>query len=141
MPSPPPPASGYLPSSPADVASASSTVEVSGAGGLGEIKQPKKDDMPKATGAKLSPELLAIYRCAVSQGVSTATKGCKAAPAQIKVTVDLAQTKPGLEHRLTSAGLKIISGSGSKQLVGMAAPAQLKQLAQIAEVKSISLNK
>jgi hypothetical protein len=63
------------------------------------------------------------------------------APAQIKVTVDLAQTKPGLEQSLTRAGLKIISGSGSKQLVGSVAPAQLKQLAQIAEVKSISLNK
>jgi hypothetical protein len=57
------------------------------------------------------------------------------------VTVDLAQAKPGLEQRLTSAGLKITSGSGSTRLLGMIAPAQLKQLAQIAEVKSISLNK
>ena len=140
MPSPPPPTSGYLPSSPADVASSSSTVEVSGVD-LADTKQPAKGAALKENETKLSPELLAIYRCAVSRGVSTATKSCKPAPAQIKVTVDIAQTKPGLEHRLTSAGLKIISGSGSKQLVGSVAPAQLKQLAQIAEVKSISLNR
>jgi Ca-activated chloride channel family protein len=138
-PVPPPPPSGYFPSSPADVASTSQTIEISKANRApGKIEPQDKDER---TQSKLSPALLTIYRCAVSQGVSTATKSCKATPAQIKVTVDLAQTKPGLEHRLTSAGLKIISGSGSKQLVGMVAPAQLKQLAQIAEVKSISLNK
>lgn len=140
MPTPPPPPSGYFPSSPADVASASQTIEVSrGKGTLEKIQpQDKKDEQ---TQSKLSPELLAIYRCTVSRGVGTATSKCKATPAQLKVTVDLAQVKAGLEQRLISAGLKIISGSGSKQLVGMVAPTQLKQLAQIAEVQSISLNK
>jgi hypothetical protein len=135
---PPPPASGYFPSSPADLASAWSPIEVSGAA---DTKQPAKGTALKETEAKLSPELLAIYRCAVSRGIGTATKSCKATPAQIKITVDLTQTKPGLEQSLTNAGLKIISGSGSKQLVGMVVPAQLKQLAQIAEVKTISLIK
>jgi hypothetical protein len=57
------------------------------------------------------------------------------------VTVELAQTSAGLEQRLSKAGLKVISGSGSKQLIGTIAPGQLTQLAQIAEVKSIRSSK
>jgi Ca-activated chloride channel homolog len=139
----PPPSPGYVANETVEVTAEAPTIEISSAQ-LSEVPtadKRKADAQLKLAQAKLSPELLAIYRCAVSRGVSTATKSCKPTSAQIKVTVDLAQTKPGLEQRLTSAGLKITSGSGSKQLVGSVAPAQLKQLAQIAEVKSISLNK
>ena len=105
-----------------------------------KAKKPRKDAALQHPEAKLSPELLAIYRCAVARGVSTAASTCKAAPAQIKVAVDLTQLTAGLERKLTAAGLQISSGSGTKQLIGTIVPAQLKRLTQIAEVKSISLS-
>lgn len=115
------------------------TVEISSTD-VEKAKKPRKDAARKRAEAKLSPELLTMYRCAVARGVNTATSTCKVAPAQIKVVVDLTQLTAGLERKLTTAGLQIISGSGTKQLIGTIVPAQLKQLAQIAEVKSISLS-
>ena len=88
----------------------------------------------------MSPEVLASYRCAVTRGVSAAASACKATSSPLKVTVEVTERKADLEKRLASAGLKIVSGSGSQKLTGMIEPAKLRQLAQIAEVKSISLS-
>jgi Ca-activated chloride channel family protein len=104
------------------------------------IKKSAKDIVRKQAEAKMSPEVLAIYRCSIARGVSAAASTCNATSSPLKVTVDVTELKSGLEQRLTSAGLKIVSGSGSKKLTGMIDPAKLRQLAQIAEVKSISLS-
>jgi hypothetical protein len=105
-----------------------------------KVKKSRKDGTLKHAEAKMSPELLVVYHCAVAREVSSGASKCKAAPAQIKVAIELTQPVTGLEQKLVRVGLKIISGSGSTQLIGMIAPAKLKQLAQVAEVKSISLS-
>jgi hypothetical protein len=102
------------------------------------IKRPAKDATRKQAEAKMSPEVLASYRCAVRRGVSTAASTCKATSSPLKVTVEVTELNANLETRLTNAGLKIVSGSGSQKLTGTIEPAKLRQLAQIAEVKSIS---
>jgi hypothetical protein len=132
-------ASGYAVNETIEVTADAPTVETSSAD-VEKAKKPRKDAARKRAEAKLSPELLTMYRCAVARGVSTAASTCQAAPAQIKVVVDLTQLTAGLDRKLATAGLKISSGSGTKQLIGTILPAQLKQLAQIAEVKSISLS-
>jgi hypothetical protein len=104
------------------------------------IKRPAKDAARKQAEAKMSPEVLASYRCAVTRGVSAAASKCKPTSSPLKVTVQITELKADLEKKLTSAGLKILSGSGSKKLTGTIEPAKLRHLAQIAEVKSISLS-
>jgi Ca-activated chloride channel family protein len=131
--------SGLVSNETVEVTADAPTVETSLAD-VEKAKKPGKDAALKRAEAKLSPELLTMYRCAVARGVSTAASTCQAAPVQIKVAVDLTKLTAGLERKLTTAGLQIISGSGTKQLIGTIVPAQLKQLAQIAEVKSISLS-
>jgi hypothetical protein len=61
-------------------------------------------------------------------------------PAKLKLIVDLSDNNAKVEQKLISVGFKLMSGSGTKQLTGTVAPAQLARLAQIAEVKSVSLN-
>jgi Ca-activated chloride channel homolog len=104
------------------------------------VKRPAKDAAHKQAEAKMSPELLAIYRCSVARRVSAAAGTCKATSAPLKVTVEVTELKADLEKKLASAGLKIVSGSGSQKLTGTIQPAKLRQLAQIAEVKSIELS-
>jgi Ca-activated chloride channel family protein len=134
---PAPQSSGYFPNSQVDVSAEGRAIDPINANGPVETMQARKKD--KQTESKLSTELLAIYRCTVSRGVGTSAKSCKAIPTLLTVTVDLTETKPKLEQDLTNAGFKVIRGSGTKRLVGTIAPAQLKQLAQIAEVKSVAL--
>jgi hypothetical protein len=131
--------SGYAVNETVEVTSDVPTIETSMAS-IEKAKKPGKDADFKRAEAKLSPELLAIYHCAVRRGTSTAASTCKATSSLLRVTADVTELKSGLEQRLTSAGLKIVSGSGSKKLTGMIDPAKLRQLAQIAEVKSISLS-
>jgi len=103
-------------------------------------KKTAKDARLKQAEAKLSPELLTTYRCAVLRGATAAGKACKPVPAQLTVTVDLTDNNAGLEQKLKTASFKLVSGSGTEQLTGTIAPAKLRQLAQIAEVKSVSLS-
>jgi hypothetical protein len=113
-------------------------------GGPVTINRPAKTNSNaqlKQAEAKFSPELLAIYRCAVSHGVSAAGNTCKPAPARLKLIVDLSDSSLAIEQKLIRAGFKVTSGSGTKQIAGTIAPAQLAKLAQIAEVKSVSLSK
>ena len=107
---------------------------------ISTIKKPEKDARRKHAEAKMSPEVLAIYRCAATKRASVAASTCKATSSPLKVTVEVTELKADLEKRLASAGLKIVSGSGSQKLTGTIEPAKLRQLAQIAEVKSISLS-
>ncbi|HEY2233747.1 MAG TPA: hypothetical protein VGK01_09765, partial [Candidatus Angelobacter sp.] len=132
-------ASGYAVNETVEVTANAPLVETSMAS-IEKAKKPRRDAAVKRTEAKMSPEVLAIYRCSVRRGVSAAASTCNATSSPLKVTVDVTELKPGLEQRLTSAGLKIVSGSGSQKLTGTIEPAKLRQLAQIAEVKSISLS-
>ncbi|MBZ5493161.1 MAG: VWA domain-containing protein [Acidobacteriia bacterium] len=104
------------------------------------IKKPARDAAHRQAEAKMSPEVLTIYHCSVARGLSAAASKCKAVSSPLKVTVEVTEIKGDLEKKLASAGLKIVSGSGSQKLTGMIEPAKLGQLAQIAEVKSISLS-
>lgn len=135
MGTPPPPA-------PASTYATNETVEVTG--GPIIMNKPAKTESNaqlKQAEAKFSPELLAIYRCAVSSGVNTAGNACKPVPAKLKLIVELSDSSSTVEQKLIRAGFKVTSGSGTKQLTGTIAPAQLATLAQIAEVKSVSLSK
>jgi hypothetical protein len=138
----------YAPASPQSGLSVNETVEVTANAPLIETSQSDvattkkfaKDARRKQSEAKMSPEVLAIYRCSVARAVSAASTTCKTNSSPVKVTVELTELKADLEKRLAHAGLKIVSGSGSQELTGTIDPAKLKQLAQIAEVKSISLS-
>jgi Ca-activated chloride channel family protein len=134
----PSPTSDLVSNETVEVTADAPTVETSSAD-VEKAKKPRKDAALKRAEAKLSPELLAIYRCSTVRRVSIAASTCKATSSPLKVTVDLTELKADSEKKLESAGLKIVSGSGSQKLTGMIEPAKLKLLAQITEVKSISL--
>jgi Ca-activated chloride channel family protein len=137
----PSPAAGYAVNETVEVTANAVTIDTySQAPAKIEPKQSTKDAQLKQAEAKLSPELLTIYRCAASRGVSAAGKACKPVPAKLKLIVDLSDNNAKVEQKLISVGFKLMSGSGTKQLTGTVAPAQLARLAQIAEVKSVSLN-
>jgi Ca-activated chloride channel family protein len=91
--------------------------------------------------SKLSAELLQLYDCAASRKVSTAGATCKPSSGTIKVKVELTSTSAEIEQKLARAGFKIEHGAGAIQLTGSILPQQLKRLAEIAEVKSVSLAK
>lgn len=135
---PPPPSPGSS-NEMVEVTANAPTIETSMAS-IEKTKKPRKDAALKRAEAKMSPEVLVIYRCASARSVSAASTTCKTNSSAVKVTVELTELKADLEKRLTNAGLKIVSGSGSQELTGMIEPAKLRQLAQIAEVKSISLS-
>lgn len=123
---------------------ANETVQVQTIGGPVTVNRPAKTESNaqlKQAEAKFSPELLAIYHCAVSRGVNTAGNACKPTPVKLKLVVNLSDSNSTVEQKLIRAGFKVTSGSGTKQLAGTIAPAQLAKLAQIAEVKSVSLSK
>jgi Ca-activated chloride channel family protein len=136
---PPPPPPGYASNQTVDVAAQAPLIETTTTQiTMGKLK---KEAQLKQGQTKLSPELLAIYHCSVSRGVSTAADKCSATPARIKITIDLTETKANLEQKLKVLGFQVTSGAGTKELSGTISPAKLGNLAQIAEVKSISLSK
>ncbi|HEY2392706.1 MAG TPA: VIT domain-containing protein [Candidatus Angelobacter sp.] len=136
---PPPPPPGYAATETVQVTTQAPLIETTTTQiTMGKLK---KEAQLKQGHAKLSPELLAIYHCSVSRGVGTAANKCSATPARIKVTIDLTETKANLEQTLKILGFQVTSGAGTKELSGTISPAKLVDLAQIAEVKSVSLSK
>ena len=139
------PAAPPPPGTPGDVSN--QTVEVSASTqtidtiAIRPTDKPEKDALLKQAKIKLSPELLAIYQCAASRGVSTTANKCSATPARIKVTIDLTETKANLEQKLKALGFQLTSGASTKELSGTIPPAKLGELAKITEVKSVSLSK
>jgi len=90
---------------------------------------------------KFSADLLSYYQCA-SIGTTADGKTCEPPASKVvKVKVDLSATSAEIARKLALAGFKVESGKGSLQLTGSILTWRLKQLAQIAEVKSVSLNK
>lgn len=114
----------------------------SGGGGGGGVVTSAPSRLPrqrKQLESKLSPELLQLYDCAVSQKVSVSGSACKKGSGPVKVKVELTSTSAEVFHKLSRAGFRTESGAGTVQLTGRILPQQLKQLARIAEVKSASL--
>jgi hypothetical protein len=88
---------------------------------------------------KLNAPLLALYECAVSRKMGVNGSGCIAKPGPVKVKVELTSAGTEVAQKLVQAGFKLESGKGTTELTGTILPLQLKKLAAITEVKSISL--
>ena len=99
----------------------------------------EQQDERKQLESKLSRELLQLYDCAVSQRISVAGGTCKTISGTVKVKVELKSSSAPVYRKLLRAGFRMESGGGTRQLTGRILPQQLKQLAKIAEVKSVSL--
>jgi Ca-activated chloride channel homolog len=90
---------------------------------------------------KFSADLLSYYQCA-SIGSTTDGKTCDPPSSKVvKVKVELSETSMAVAQKLAQAGFKVESGKGSLQLTGSILTWRLKQLAQIVEVKTVSLSK
>ena len=88
---------------------------------------------------KFSADLLSYYQCA-SIGSTTDGKTCDPPSSKVvKVKLELTSAGAAVVHKLALAGFKVESGKGTMQLTGSILTYRLKQLAQIAEVKSVSL--
>ncbi len=95
----------------------------------------------KLVQAKFSADLLSYYQCA-SIGSTTDGKTCDPPSSKVvKVKLDLTAGGAAVAHKLALAGFTVESGKGTMQLTGSILTYRLKQLAQIAEVKSVSLIK
>ena len=88
---------------------------------------------------KFSADLLSLYQCA-SIGSTPDGKTCEPPASKVvKVKLELTAASAAIAQKLALAGFKVGSGKGSLQLTGSILTYRLKQLAQIAEVKSVSL--
>jgi hypothetical protein len=88
---------------------------------------------------KFSADLVSFYQCA-SIGSTPDGKTCEPpASKAVKVKIELTSAGAAVAQRLALAGFKVESGKGSLQLTGSILTHRLKQLAQIAEVKTVSL--
>ena len=88
---------------------------------------------------KFSADLLSYYQCA-SIGTTTDGKTCDPPSSKVvKIKLELTAGSSAVAHKLALAGFKVESGKGTMQLTGSILTYRLKQLAQIAEVKSVSL--
>ncbi|HKD81491.1 MAG TPA: VIT domain-containing protein [Candidatus Angelobacter sp.] len=113
------------------------------AGGTGAHAKPRKDGWSpilKLVQLKFDAPLLSFYQCA-SIGSTTDGKPCNPSSSKlVKVKVELTAAGAAVAHKLALTGFKVDGGEGTLHLTGSIATAQLKRLAQIAEVKSVSLN-
>lgn len=88
---------------------------------------------------KFSKDLLSVYQCA-SIGSTPDGKTCEPPASKVvKVKLELTAAGAAIAQKLALAGFKVESGKGSLQLTGSILTYRLKQLAQIVEVKSVSL--
>jgi Ca-activated chloride channel homolog len=106
-----------------------------------EAKQKAEwDSNLKLVQPKFSVDLLSFYQCA-SIGSTPDGKTCEPPSSRVvKVKVELTTSGVAVARKLAQAGFKVEAGKGSLQLTGSILTYRLKQLAQIAEVKSVSLS-
>jgi Ca-activated chloride channel family protein len=109
-------------------------------GGSGRnAKKDKQVAAQKLLESKLSADLLSLYQCSQKRGAAKSGQKCNLpASGNVEVEVKLSTSSAELEQRLTAAGLSIKSGSGTPTLIGEIAIAELKALAEIAEVTSVT---
>jgi hypothetical protein len=114
------------------------------ASGSGRFEQKQKKDWDanlKLVQPKFTADLLSYYQCA-SIGTTPDGKACAPPSSRVvKVKIELTAGGAAVMQKLALTGFKIESGKGSLQLTGAILTHRLKQLAQIAEVKSVSLSK
>jgi Ca-activated chloride channel family protein len=104
-----------------------------------EKQQAEWDANFKLVQPKFSKDLLSFYQCA-SIGSTPDGKTCEPPASKVvKVKLELTTTGAAVAQKLALAGFKVESGKGSMQLTGSILTYRLKQLAQIVEVKSVSL--
>jgi Ca-activated chloride channel homolog len=119
-----------------------------GSGIIGGVKehfetrqQAAWDTTHKLVQPKFSPDLLSFYQCA-SIGSTPDGKTCEPPPSKaVKVRVELTETSAAIARKLALAGFTVESGKGTLQLTGSMLTYRLRQLAQIPEVKFVSLAK
>src|SRR5579859_2711785 len=111
-------------------------------GPIGRLEAKQKADWDatlKLVQPKFSADLLSFYQCA-SIGVTTDGKTCEPPSSKVvTVKIELTSTSAIIAHKLARAGFSVESGKGTLQLTGSILTYKLRQLAQIAEVKSVSL--
>jgi Ca-activated chloride channel family protein len=107
-----------------------------------EAKQKADWDMTlRLVQPKFSADLLSYYQCA-SIGSTADGKTCNPPSSKVvRVKVELTQAGSAVAKKLALAGFSVETGKGTLQLTGSILTYRLKQLAQIAEVKSVSLIK
>jgi Ca-activated chloride channel family protein len=105
-----------------------------------ETKQKAQwDSTLKLVQPKFSADLLSYYQCA-SIGSTPDGKTCDPPSSKaVKVKVELTQGGAAVAKRLALAGFSVETGKGTMELTGSILTYRLKRLAQIAEVKSVSL--
>ncbi|HEY7405526.1 MAG TPA: VIT domain-containing protein [Candidatus Angelobacter sp.] len=113
-------------------------------GGMHDKLEKKRKDEWDATlklvQPKFSADLVSYYQCA-SIGSTPDGKTCEPKSSKVvKVKIELASTGPAVAHKLALAGFTVETGKGTLELTGSILAYRLKQLAQIAEVKSVALN-
>src|SRR5262249_47554771 len=111
------------------------------AGGRADKPDVLKEEDRKLLESKLSPDLMAVYQCSVLRQASTAGAACKPVIGTVRVKLELTAGGASVAQKLVAAGFKVESGAGTVELTGSILPAKLKQLAEIAEVKSVLLAK
>src|SRR5579859_4379399 len=95
----------------------------------------------KVVQPKFTADLLSLYQCA-SIGTTTDGKSCEPPSSKVvKVNVELTETNAAILRKLAQAGFGVEGGKGTLQLTGSILTYKLKLLAQIVEVKSVSLSK
>jgi hypothetical protein len=107
-------------------------------GGVGPSKVPKIGTR-KLLESKLSPDLLALYRCSVLHQAGASGVACKPVSGPIKIKIELTAASAEAEGELIAAGFTLEGGSGSTELSGSILPAKLKRVVQIEMVKSVTL--
>jgi Ca-activated chloride channel family protein len=113
-------------------------------GGIGHREEKQKaqwDRDLKLVQPKFSADLLSYYQCA-RIGSTPDGKTCDPPSSKVvKVKVELTDAGAAVAKKLALAGFKVEAGKGTMELTGSILTYRLKQLAQIAEVKSVSLIK
>jgi hypothetical protein len=105
-----------------------------------EAKQKAQwDSTLKLVQPKFSADLLSYYQCA-SIGSTPDGKTCDPPSSRVvKVKVELTAASSAVAKKLALAGFSVETGKGTMELTGSILTYRLKRLAQIAEVKSVSL--
>jgi Ca-activated chloride channel family protein len=105
-----------------------------------EAKQKSEwDSNLKLVQPKFSADLISYYQCA-SIGSTPDGKTCDPPSSKVvKVKVELTAAGASVAKKLALTGFKVEAGKGTMELIGSILTYRLKQLAQIAEVKTVSL--
>jgi len=99
------------------------------------------DSTLKLVQPKFSADLLSYYQCA-SIGSTADGKTCDPPSTKVvKVKLELTEAGAAVAKKLALAGFSVETGKGTMELTGSILTYRLKRLAQIAEVKSVSLIK